>query len=200
MDWGWITISTCLRTQAEKMVSLDDLQSLVHECGRIHRDLGAHLPGRMVQGFLYSHLAQLTEGFSEKRTAGSGQEDPLDLGPLLSVETLMNGAVLAVDGQQADLRLPGLPHHQLSRHHQRLLVGQSHVSASQDGGQRGNQTRRTGNGGHHHIRFRLGGQPGHSLLPLQHRGPRKLLPEPRRLLPIMEGDRERRVIASLFKK
>ena len=116
------------------------------------------------------------------------------------VETLVNGAVLAVDGQKADLCVPDLPHHQLPRHHQRLLVGQSHVPAGPDSGQGGNQTRRTGNGRHDHSRLHFGGQFRDSLLPLPHRRPRKSLAEPRRPLTIMKGDGERRVFLGLFQE
>jgi hypothetical protein len=53
--------------EIEQPARLDDLQALVHEGGRVDRDLGAHLPGRVPQRVLHRHrrellLRQLAEG------------------------------------------------------------------------------------------------------------------------------------------
>ena len=50
IDCGWITTPICSGAQVEQPAGLDDLQGLVHQRGRVDRDLRAHVPGGMGQG------------------------------------------------------------------------------------------------------------------------------------------------------
>lgn len=42
----------------KQVVSLNDLQTLVHESGRVHRDLAAHAPVGMLQGICHLNSLQ----------------------------------------------------------------------------------------------------------------------------------------------
>lgn len=46
---------------AEQVVRLDDLEPLVHHGGRVHGDLGAHRPVRVLQCVGHLHLAEDSE-------------------------------------------------------------------------------------------------------------------------------------------
>ena len=56
---GCTTMSTCDSRQPEQQRGLDDLQPLVHERRRIHRDLAAHFPFRVRAGLLRRHVLQI---------------------------------------------------------------------------------------------------------------------------------------------
>ena len=59
----------------EQPAGLNNLQTLVHQCGRINGQLGAHHPIGMTQCLFHRHLLQLFPLLSEKRPAGSCQND-----------------------------------------------------------------------------------------------------------------------------
>jgi hypothetical protein len=90
----------CARRQAEQPVRLDHLQALVHQGGRVDRDLAAHRPVRMGAGLLRRDRGQRSRRAAE-RAAGGGQHDP----PHAAArprrrQALEDRVVLAVDRQQ----------------------------------------------------------------------------------------------------
>lgn len=52
---------------AEKVVSFDDLQALVHHRGAVHRDFCTHIPVRMLQRISYCHLQAASDAVSTRR-------------------------------------------------------------------------------------------------------------------------------------
>ncbi len=59
-------------------VRLDDLQALVHEGGRVDRDLGSHVPGGVGQRLGRTHRLEVGRPVAE-RSARGGQDQPGDL-------------------------------------------------------------------------------------------------------------------------
>src|SRR5207244_3762214 len=87
-----------LGRQAEEPAGLDDFEGLVHEGGRIDRDLGAHAPGGMAQGFLDRDAGKAGGAAAAEWPAAGGQHYALDLTVLAALQGLENGAVFAIDG------------------------------------------------------------------------------------------------------
>ena len=78
IDSGCTTTSMRLVGEAEQVVRLDQLEPLVHQRGRVDRDLAAHVPGRVRERRLDVHVAQLVGRHAAERAAGGGQHEPLD--------------------------------------------------------------------------------------------------------------------------
>ena len=56
------------RIQIKQPSRFDHLQGLIHHCGRIDRNLRAHVPGWMRQGIFNGHCLQLARGSLSERT------------------------------------------------------------------------------------------------------------------------------------
>ena len=78
-DCGWITTSIWSGPDAEQPVRLDHLEALVHQRGRVDRDLAPHAPGRVAQRVFGPDLLQLGGRVAAERPAGRGQDQPRDL-------------------------------------------------------------------------------------------------------------------------
>ena len=147
-----------LRGHVKQPFRLDDFQGLVEHGRRVHGDLLAHVPGRVVQclGLGGVHDFFLRPG--AEGAAGGRQEDAGGLLPLPPLQALEDGAVLAVHRQQG--RDPvfhrALLHHQLAAGHQGFLVGQEDPLASPAGGHRHLQPGDADDGHHHVVRPALG--------------------------------------------
>ena len=117
--------STWLRRQVEQTASLNDLKSLVHQGGRVNGDALAHLPRGMVQRLLDRDVGKIRLWRVKERSAGSGQPDALDFFHPAATQALVDGIVLAVDGQQRLALAAGLGGDQFSGGDQAFLVGQA---------------------------------------------------------------------------
>ena len=155
-----------LHGKAVQPHGLDDLQSLVHQRGGIHRDLRPHVPVGMPQGVRRRHMLQLLVASAEKRPAGAGQPDAPHLVPVPApLQTLEHRAVLAVHRHDLRAVLRRRGHHQLAGADQRLLVGQRDALALFDGRQRGLQPHAAHDGGDHRVRLGHGGGSQKAFLP-----------------------------------
>ena len=80
---------------AVEVKSLNDLQPLVHERGRINGDLGPHAPVGMLEGLLRRNGAQGLECPAAKRPAGGCENEPFHFLPAPG-KALKNGIVLGI--------------------------------------------------------------------------------------------------------
>ena len=123
----------------------------------------------MLQGIGGSDPLQVPEAAAEEGAAGAGQQQPPDLIPVpAALETLENGAVLGVHGD--DVRPPALRlgHDQLPGADQGLLIGQGDAFFLPDGGQGGLQAHAAHNGGDHGVGLGQLGRQQQTLRPLRH--------------------------------
>ena len=140
-----------LGRNAEEPLSLCHLETLVHQRRRINGNLGAHIPGRMLQRIGSGNLLQLLVGKVAERTARAGKEELLYLVITLAHQTLEDGAVLAIHRKDRHMVFLGKIADQLTSHHQGLLVGKTDLLASLDGMDGWLQTGKTYHGCKHHI-------------------------------------------------
>ena len=157
---------------AEQLVGLDHLETLVHEGRRVDCDLGAHGPRRMGQRLLDGHRCQIGAGPTSERPTRGGQDNAVH--PLVDVvgpEALVNGAVFAVHRQQLGSRRGPDPLDDRARGDQRLLVGKA---KSTTGGQNSEGDRQSGET-HHAVDGHIGRHSclGHGIRTSEHRGPRR---------------------------
>ncbi len=81
---------------AEKPLRFRHLKSLVHEGSRVDGYLGAHIPGRMLEGISCRHLLQLLVGKIAERSARTGKENLVDLVLILAHQTLEDGTMFTI--------------------------------------------------------------------------------------------------------
>ncbi len=112
------------RRHVKKPVRLDDLQPLVHHGGGIDGYFGTHAPVGMAQRLRHGDLLHLLVRKRSKRAARTREDDLLHRFRVFSEETLKNGAVLTVDGQNRRPGIPGRCRHQTAADDQRFLVGE----------------------------------------------------------------------------
>src|SRR5208337_2625825 len=86
----------------EKPVGLYDLQSFVHQGGRIDGDLFSHRPARVVQGFFYGDLMKPGKGRVPERPSRCREDKAMDILLLVAEQRLEDGAVFTVHGQNLD--------------------------------------------------------------------------------------------------
>ena len=88
------------RLTGEEPPGLNHLKAFVHHGGRINRHLAAHLPVGVIQGIFECYLLHLLARVSAEGTTRGGEDDAAHRVALLALQTLENGRVLAVNGQQ----------------------------------------------------------------------------------------------------
>ena len=121
----------------EQVVRLDDLEALVHERGRIDRDLRPHVPRGMGERLRGRDFAQLVARAPAERPARSRHPQPLDLAMLFPDQALVNRPVFRIDRHEGTgrpvrrsqtRRTPAFVdggcqrHDELAAHDERLLV------------------------------------------------------------------------------
>ena len=139
------------RGQVEQMMSLDDLQGLVHQRRRVDRDLRPHVPGRMIEGLVDGHLGQRLQRNIPQRASGGRQHDLLNLVVMSGRHGLKNRRVLAIDRQHVNAGGTGAVHHEFARHDQRLFVGERQRFFRVDGRQCRRQSRTAHHGQQHEV-------------------------------------------------
>ena len=141
---------------AEKPLGCHDLQRLVEQGGAVDGDFLTHDPVGMLQRLCLGGAAD--GGFIPRaeRPAGAGQDDLVDGIARRTLQTLENGAVLAVHRQEGMLaRLPGCFHHQMAAGDQCFFIGQQHPFVLKEGFQYAFQARHAHHGHQHIVAVRL---------------------------------------------
>ena len=142
-----------VRWQVEQTTSLYHLESLVHQGRRINGNSPAHLPGGMVQSFLYGDGRKLPLGRMQERAARRGQPNPLYFFHPPATQALMHRIVLAVDGEQWFALPPGFGGIQFTGGYQTLVVRETYRFSSLDRFVGGFQPRNANDGANHEINF-----------------------------------------------
>ena len=73
IDWGCNDHLDGIQRYPEEQMRLDQLQSLVHQRGRVDGDHRAHVPGRMRERLLQRHRLQLVARASTERSTTGGE-------------------------------------------------------------------------------------------------------------------------------
>ena len=118
---------------AEEPACLHHLEAFVHECCRVDGDLCAHVPSGVFQGIgsgdrLQLLLRELAEGSTR-----ACQENLFYFVVAFAHQTLEDGRVLAVDGQDGHVVLLGQLADEFTSHDECLLVGQTYLLPCTDG-------------------------------------------------------------------
>ena len=190
-----------LHRQPVQPHGLDDLQSLVHEGGRVDGDLGPHAPVRVLQSVRRGLMLQFLMAQAEKRPAGAGQQQTLYLPAIpAALQALENGRVLRIHRHDLGAAALRLRHHQLAGAHQRLLIGQSDALFLPDSRQRGFQSNAAHDGGDHRVRLRQHRRLQKPLRPLRHPDIRVGQPQPQlsRRRPVIQHRQLRMELSSLL--
>ena len=136
---------------AEQVHRLDEFQALVHHRRGIDADLRAHAPVRVLDGLLRRDGRRLLARPAAKRPAGAGEQDFFQLA-ISPGETLEDGRMLRVHGNDLRIELPGALHDDLARADERLLVGKRNAPPLFNGLQRRAQADRAGHRRDHRLR------------------------------------------------
>ena len=81
----------------EKEMRFDDFKALIHHRCGIYRDLGAHIPDRMIQCLFQSDIGELLSLQITERTSGSRQYKPADIFFRMALETLPDRDMFRID-------------------------------------------------------------------------------------------------------
>ncbi len=109
----------------------------------------------MFEGLRQRRLLDIGAGPGTERAAGRGDDDPNQLFAISGTQGLKQRVVFGISRQDAGSGLRRTLHEEVAGTYQTFLVGQGHRRAAIDGGQRGLQTCRAADCGHHPI-----GRPG----------------------------------------
>jgi hypothetical protein len=112
------------------MEGLDQLQPLVHQGRAIDRDLGAHRPIGVGDGFAGGGRAHLLEAPVPERSAAGGEDDPPNALGTRRVEALEDGIMLGINREQGRSAAPGGFDHQLAGRDQGFLIGEGNRSSA----------------------------------------------------------------------
>ena len=140
----------------EETARFDHLEAFVHQGCRIDGDALAHLPGGMIERLLHGNVGEVAARRVEKRTAGGGQPDALDFVAAAAAHALVNGVVLAVDGQQRLALAAGFGGDEIAGGDQAFLVGQADGLAGLDRFVGGFQSGDADDGADHEVGVGMG--------------------------------------------
>src|SRR5678815_787166 len=107
----------------------------------------------MVERILWRHSAELVSRGIAKRPTGCRQNQPANFMTLSGSKTLIDRAVLAVDGYDARAGPDGCLAEQFSGEDHRFLVGEGNGLPGLHGGPRGKKAGSADSTGHHDIDF-----------------------------------------------
>ena len=133
---GWTTTSSASYGRAEQVVRLDQLERLVGQRRAVHRDLGAHAPGRVASASSTVACRTRSGRPLAEGPARAGEDQPRQTG-VAPGDALEHRAVLRV--HRHDLAAAGARglRHQVAGHDQGFLVGQRHPLPGPERGERG---------------------------------------------------------------
>jgi len=118
-----------LRGNVEKPTRFDNFEALVHQSGRIHSNALSHLPCRMLQRLFRSERRKLLFGCLSKRPTRCGQNQPPYFAALSGTQTLIDGAVLAVDRYDPGTALRRCLPEQFTSENHRFFIRQRYCLA-----------------------------------------------------------------------
>lgn len=136
---------------AEKPLRFSHLKSLVHEGSGVDGYLGAHIPGRMLEGIGCRHLLQLLVGEIAERSARTGKEYLVDLVLILAHQALEDSAMFAIHREDRRMILLSQLADEFTCHNEGFLIGQTDFLAGLDGMDGWFQSREAHHRGKHHV-------------------------------------------------
>ncbi len=129
---------------AEEQMRLDQLETLVHQGGRVDRDERPHVPRRVRKGLFGRHLAQLVTSAAPERPAACGQDELAHLRGPTTAQALGERGVLGVHRDEPGRVTAEGVEYQRATGDERLLVGQGHRATRTQRRERRGEAHRTG--------------------------------------------------------
>ena len=129
----------------------DHFKRLVHKCGAVNGDLGAHLPCWVIQGLLNSGVESVLAAPCAKWSAACRKNNARDFFLFARAQALSKSAVLAVHWQQHYASAFGGYCHKRARGDQCFFVGKRNGASNFNGGQSGGQAREANHCGNHNV-------------------------------------------------
>ena len=123
----------------EQPVSLDDLESLVHERGRVYRNLRTHVPLRVAERLLGRNAGECFARKVAQRAAAASYDKPAERRHLAD-KALENRRVFGVYRDNRRAVGESLAHDEFAADYEGLLVRQRDFFALPDGGERRGET------------------------------------------------------------
>ncbi len=120
--------------QIEEAAGFDDLEALVHHGGGVDGDALAHDPGGMLEGLGGGDVGEVGGGGVAEGATGGGEPDLFHLGGRAAAHGLVDGVVLAVDGQEGYVVGAGGGDDEVAGGDEAFLVGEADGLAGEDGG------------------------------------------------------------------
>ena len=115
----------------KQVVGLNNLETFVHERGRVDRDFGPHRPAGVGERLGGGDIRKLIASAPIERTAGTGEPDSGQALAPLAEKALKDGGVFGVDRDEATW--PGKRHEDVATGNQRFLVGAGNNLACNQG-------------------------------------------------------------------
>src|SRR6185369_13317542 len=140
-----------VKRQIKEPACLNNLKPFVHHGRRVYRDLASHAPVRMIQGIADCYASQTLNRRIEKRTSGSGQDDPGNIGIPVPLDRLEYRAMLAVYRVQPDIMPLDQLHKEMPCSYEDLLVRKSDILSGFYSCCCGHQPGSPDNGGNDHV-------------------------------------------------
>jgi hypothetical protein len=144
--------------QREQVVRLDHLEPLVHQGGRVDRDLRTHLPDGMRQRLLHGCLRELAVRPPAERPARPREDHALHVLAPLPAQALREGGMLGVHRDEPLGFALDEVQHELAADDQALLVGQGEGLARLQRREGRRQSGRTNEGVQDHVRLGVAGE------------------------------------------
>src|ERR1700691_5223803 len=107
----------------KQSASLNHFESFVHQSRGVDGNAFAHLPRGMIERLLDRDGTELRRWSIQEWASGGGQPDALHLLHLATTKALMDGVMLAVDGQQRRTLFPSFGGDQLAAPNKAFLIG-----------------------------------------------------------------------------
>ena len=136
---------------AEEPACLHHLEAFVHECCRVDGNFCAHVPSGVFQGIGSGDRLQLLLRELAERSTRASKQDFFYFVVAFAYQTLEDGRVLTVDGQDGHMVLLSQLADELTSHDECLLVGQTYLLPCTDGMDGWLQTRKAHHGCEHHV-------------------------------------------------
>ena len=127
-----------------------DLKAFVHEGGGVDCHFAAHAPVGVLEGVGEGDMLQLLASTVAEGAAGGGEEYLIHIAHFAH-ETLEDGRMFGIDGQDGYLVARGGIGDNLPSHHHSLLIGQGNGLVVFDSPQGGTEAGKAHDRGQHHI-------------------------------------------------
>ena len=148
---------------AEEPAGFDDLKALVDHRGGVDGDAVAHAPVGMSESLGGSDGFEGLERRFAERATGGGEDDAANLGVGSGAETLVDGVVFTVDGEEFPAGFGGSGHNEFTSGNKDFFVGKSDGAAEFDGFVGGFESNDTDGGGNDNVGVRMSADGEHAL-------------------------------------